>query len=554
MSNNILNDISKVYFESILESSVPGKPAEKLGAVTGIPQDEKDAAKQRTLAKAAAIRAKRGITKEGLDPVGKEDSDIDNDGKKNTKSDNYLLNRRSVRRKVIRKESYCNWRQDLSEVIGNKEENKKIVEKNIKNKIKINPNTQIKEAFETIGGSLLEMVEIDDFDCVLDELNESEIFFLTDDLIEGVVEEVFVECIDEGYSVFEIENTLIESLEISTQILNEAQLTFEHDTEIDLKEDRLQKVKSAVKKVARGIGYAAGAAVRGAKAIGREVRSGYSSGRGSGSQSSQSTSSSSRSKSSSGSSVSAKSSKPGLLSRIGSKLKRGLKIVIAKGARKVEKGASKVADRMERGNRGSDDSTPSPAHSRSGPLPAKRPPSGVGQKEKLGNVNTKSSSTTTPKKKAKPIEDPWGEGTAPPKSKKSPSKVTSKKKRSSKLDDLIASVRSEEYELEEKTLSSAENKKKEEIVKSMKKNLSGFKSRYGKRAREVMYATATQRAKDVAEASAPSAQPPTQTPNPKEDVALKAKVSAQKKELMARRAQLSAQQSELSKGIPLSTN
>jgi hypothetical protein len=39
-------------------------------------------------------------------------------------------------------------------------------------------------------------------------------------------------------------------------------------------------------------------------------------------------------------------------------------------------------------------------------------------------------------------------------------------------------------------------KKKEEIVKSMKKGLSGFKERYGDRAKEVMYATATKNAKD----------------------------------------------------------
>ena len=36
-----------------------------------------------------------------LDPVGKEDADIDNDGKKNTESDKYLLNRRRVRSKII---------------------------------------------------------------------------------------------------------------------------------------------------------------------------------------------------------------------------------------------------------------------------------------------------------------------------------------------------------------------------------------------------------------------------------------------------------------------
>jgi hypothetical protein len=38
-------------------------------------------------------------------------------------------------------------------------------------------------------------------------------------------------------------------------------------------------------------------------------------------------------------------------------------------------------------------------------------------------------------------------------------------------------------------------KKKEEIVKSMKKGMAGFKQRYGDRAKEVMYATATARAK-----------------------------------------------------------
>lgn len=57
----------------------------------------------------------------------------------------------------------------------------------------------------------------------------------------------------------------------------------------------------------------------------------------------------------------------------------------------------------------------------------------------------------------------------------------------------------EETELSEKTLTPAESKKKEEIVKSMKKSASGFKERYGKRAKEVMYATATKQAKRVAE-------------------------------------------------------
>ena len=53
-------------------------------------------------------------------------------------------------------------------------------------------------------------------------------------------------------------------------------------------------------------------------------------------------------------------------------------------------------------------------------------------------------------------------------------------------------------ELEEKSLTEPEAKKKEEVVKSMKKGLAGFKERYGDRAKSVMYATATKIAKDKA--------------------------------------------------------
>lgn len=55
--------------------------------------------------------------------------------------------------------------------------------------------------------------------------------------------------------------------------------------------------------------------------------------------------------------------------------------------------------------------------------------------------------------------------------------------------------------LHERTLSPGEEKKKEEIVKGMKKNLQSFKSRYGERAKEVMYATATKKGKELAESS-----------------------------------------------------
>jgi hypothetical protein len=60
--------------------------------------------------------------------------------------------------------------------------------------------------------------------------------------------------------------------------------------------------------------------------------------------------------------------------------------------------------------------------------------------------------------------------------------------------ETIRLVEEEVEQVEERSLTEPEMKKKEEIVKSMKKGLSGFKSRYGKDAKSVMYATATKNA------------------------------------------------------------
>ena len=49
--------------------------------------------------------------------------------------------------------------------------------------------------------------------------------------------------------------------------------------------------------------------------------------------------------------------------------------------------------------------------------------------------------------------------------------------------------------IEERELTKGESKKKEDYVMGMKKGLSGFKQRYGERAKSVMYATATKMAK-----------------------------------------------------------
>jgi hypothetical protein len=54
----------------------------------------------------------------------------------------------------------------------------------------------------------------------------------------------------------------------------------------------------------------------------------------------------------------------------------------------------------------------------------------------------------------------------------------------------------DQVNIEERTLTAAETDKKEDTVKSMKKNLAGFKERYGKDAKSVMYATATKQAKN----------------------------------------------------------
>ena len=471
MSMNILNDISSVYLDQVLvgESShlEPDMKKRRENNEKAIEDIKK------TKAHKDMVAAARKKFDEALDPVGQEDADIDNDGD-NDKSDKYLHNRRKAVGKAIKKknvkEGFSDWREDLSEVIGNVKKNKsddvKISEKEINNKIKINPS--LGEAVEELGGTFLEMVEIEDADCILDDLSESEVFLLSDKLIEEVVEEFFFECIQEGYDAEEIENVLVESIDVSAALLTEELNTDDdrwgHDS-IFVKSNRLAKVKSAVKKVgaglkssvkkvgaglARGAGYVAGAAVRGAKAVGREMSKGYERGRGGSSSSSSSSTPSPQTQTSSSSSSSTEkgSKRPGLLGRIGSALKSGLKKVIGAGARAVSRGARNVARKME-----------------------------------------DSESKTTTNVSAKPA--------AP----KAAAKPAAKKKGglTSKADQILSDIRKEEFQLDEKTLTDAETKEKERLVKSMKSNKANFEKRYPGRGEEVMYATATKMAKKIAE-------------------------------------------------------
>jgi hypothetical protein len=110
-------------------------------------------------------------------------------------------------KKKVTKEGYSNWREDLIEIADKipvkKGKEEKITEKEVNNKIKINPKLELGEAVENLGGTLIEMIEIDEVDYI--------------------VESVYDELLEEGYDDDEIE----EALEYA---LTEATVTFGHDT------------------------------------------------------------------------------------------------------------------------------------------------------------------------------------------------------------------------------------------------------------------------------------------------------------------------------------
>ena len=195
---NPLNAISKVYLEQIAEKKDDSY----------LETDMKK--RQKNNEKARKDMEKMGTSMknphfESLDPVGKEDGDVNNDGKKDS-TDSYLMNRRKAIGKAIkgkmkmkkesvqqvaegdgdpcwdthkqvgmkkkgnrmvpncvpktRTESFSSWRQDLSEIMTDDIDSKPIKEKKVTNKIKINP--KLGEAIEEIGGSIVEMVEVDE--------------------------------------------------------------------------------------------------------------------------------------------------------------------------------------------------------------------------------------------------------------------------------------------------------------------------------------------------------------------------------------------------------
>ena len=220
--------------------------------------------------------------KEELDPVGQEDKDIDNDGD-HDKTDKYLLNRRKKVGKAIAKkkgmkeeeeringgnleklakkaskridadndgdvdkddpkekgmgefvpsadgkkkvrtsvqtEGFSNWRQDLTEVMTDTEADEKITEKKVKNTIKINP--KLGEAVEEMGGTLIEAIEIDEIDYI--------------------IESVYDELIEEGYSEDDVEDAIEFAL---TEDLNEASDRY-YDSAVKASKKAGAKIKRA---------------------------------------------------------------------------------------------------------------------------------------------------------------------------------------------------------------------------------------------------------------------------------------------------------------------
>ena len=91
---------------------------------------------------------KEELMQEKLDAVGQEDSDIDNDGKKNDKNDKYLRNRRKVRSKVIkmREEALAELRKKSKKKTESTCEEVETVEEVVAEEVKPSSNEELQKA------------------------------------------------------------------------------------------------------------------------------------------------------------------------------------------------------------------------------------------------------------------------------------------------------------------------------------------------------------------------------------------------------------------------
>ena len=240
-------------------------------------------------------------------------------------------------------------------------------------KARILAKTKAKRAARLQKESVFDQVDI------FAEMNDWEVSLLTDTMIEDIITDVFIEELQEGRDIDHVTEMLCESVDYSLSLITEVSDSYYDKAVASSKAAsktpevkaanrrvKLDKVKSAAKKVGSALksglktgaklarkgavkgaevaGKAAGHAKNLAKDMGSAAKSGYNSTQSSSSSSSDSSSSSSSDSSSSSSDSGPK--KPGLLSRIGSKLKRGIKKAVGAGARSLSRGARNVARKL----------------------------------------------------------------------------------------------------------------------------------------------------------------------------------------------------------------
>jgi len=127
MSINPLNDISKIYLEEVAKKKKDNSYLE-----TDFKKRQANNEKARKdLMKGPQMKNPHFEEKQ-LDPVGQEDADVDNDGKKNTKSDKYLKNRRKAIAKAIKEAKHATAKQMHSPHEVPSGDIKKLVKKAVK--------------------------------------------------------------------------------------------------------------------------------------------------------------------------------------------------------------------------------------------------------------------------------------------------------------------------------------------------------------------------------------------------------------------------------------
>lgn len=533
MSTNPLNDISKVYLERIVETSHLETDMKKRA------EDNEKARKEmmKTKAHKDMAAAARKKMEEGLDPVGQEDADIDNDGDTD-KSDKYLHNRRksigkAITKKKSVKEGYSNWRQDLAEVVDGVIGDQEIKEKKIKNKIKTSAaggGIQMGEAVENLGGTLLEMVEIDEFDYIL--------------------ESAYDELLEEGYD----DDAVEEALEFA---LTEAKVTFGHDTPTAQK--KKEGLLSAARKRLAGAKAAAKQAVatgarkvaKGALGVARKMEAGDKK------------------------PAATAARKPSTYRGAGA----GTKERVSSGSYTppAKKKAEKPADPWE-----GSATTPTKPKAKKAAAPKAKAPAKKKKTSKLDALlaDVRSESVIGDRARSAVTDDRLS--SEQEKTSASMDKLRAQTKRHEKSTALartqariaakksentaramhpkpgVSGYRIEQTQIDEKTLTTAETKKKEELVKSLKKRAGDFEKRYPGRGKEVMYATATKMAKKMAEDIAiggPSLTPtPTSVKQKPQNASAINQVLVAKQKVDRAQADLAAKQKMASgKGVNLSS-